>query len=80
MIIDYFCSDFNNIVFVLKNLNLSEILSISGNIVSTKKADRILEIPGIGEFSKTTFKSSIASVMFDTLYIEIVLKSLCSSE
>ena len=34
---------------------MSEILSISGNIARTKKAERTLEIPGIGEFSNTTF-------------------------
>ena len=43
---------FRQFWFYVKNLNLNEILNISGkigNTESTKKADHILEMPGLGE-------------------------------
>ena len=35
-------SSFDNFGSILQNLNLNEILNISGNVESTKKADHIL--------------------------------------
>ena len=39
-------TNFVKIWYYLKNWNLNEILNITGNIYSTKKADHILEMPG----------------------------------
>ena len=59
-------------LIVTKYLYRNEILNISENIGSTKKADHILEIPGLEEFCGYCFKNNTRERELTTKRLEII--------
>ena len=69
------------LIFFNKKLYLNEILYISGNIDNTKKADQILEIPGLYEFFGYCFKyhrvvADYRNIMKTTFYLNFNCNNL----